>query len=222
MALRSVAAAIFVCILGALGGPAYVFSQPAQQSVPPAPPKFDSRADFRQRLQAIANLPADPCAAPNGSLESWRSGEDEWQLFQDATKIVTDGLNATPTRPQSSPADQATVLLKALQETSAGIDGHWPEDSRLHFQVLDLAPGLVVKMTLPVAKAMGYAQQREYGPVLSAPRRASHAGWCASFRLTSLPMSCASLASGGAGSASSSATIPPITLKSPSGPGAGL
>lgn len=153
MALRSVAAAIFVCILGALGGPAYVFSQPAQQSAPPAPPKFDSRADFRQRLQAIANLPADPCAAPNGSLESWRSGEDEWQLFQDATKIVTEGLDATPTRPQSSPADQATVLLKELQETSAGIDGHWPEDSRLHFQVLDLAPGLVVKMTLPVASA---------------------------------------------------------------------
>lgn len=68
-------------------------------------------------------------------------------LFQQAADIVTQKLNAAPTDPASAQG-RAEEALRRLERTSADINASWPDENRFHFQVLNLQPALVIKITV--------------------------------------------------------------------------
>lgn len=106
-----------------------------------------SMLDFRQRLQKLAELPPDPCGPASGLETNWDCTNDEYHLFSRAARMVVDGLNA-PTANPEPPKDRAAQVLKLLEQVSGGINASWPEENRFQFQILDVAPALVVKMTI--------------------------------------------------------------------------
>jgi len=137
MAFRSKANAILAILLLALLG---VKVSPAQ-----AP---DPASNFRQLLQKIAEFSPNPCGPPYGKEDNWQSAANtERHLFSLAADMVTRGLNATPPGP-GSPQERAAAALKKLEQMTAEINASWPDESRFHFQILDLPPALIVKMSI--------------------------------------------------------------------------
>ena len=139
MTLRAIAAAVLAFIL-------FVFPEAEQSFCAPVQPS-DSVPDLRQLLQKLADFSPDPCGPPYGREEAWHSTGVESPLFERAADVVTRGLNASPASP-SSPRDHAAEALKKLEQMSAEVNAAWPEENRFHFQILDLPPALVVKMTV--------------------------------------------------------------------------
>jgi hypothetical protein len=139
MTPRYLAQAILALVVLTFPGAERCICAPAQQP--------DSLEHFRQLLQGIAGLPPDPCGAPNALTEDENSTNSEAQVFDRAAQIVADGLNATPNA-TARPEGRATDALKVLENMSAEINATWPEGNRFHFEILDLSPALVVKMTV--------------------------------------------------------------------------
>jgi hypothetical protein len=109
----------------------------AQQLEPPP--------DFRQLLQKLANFSPDVCGPPYGKIED--PSDVEFSVFEKAAEILVSELDATPVR-AGTPHERAIEILKKLEQTSAEVNGSWPDQNRFHFEVLDLPPALVVKMTV--------------------------------------------------------------------------
>jgi hypothetical protein len=107
--------------------------------------QLDLQQDFRQRLQKLAVLSPDPCGPPSPQEKDWTRADSEFRLFSRAADIVTEALNAASGNAKS-PKERATAALGKLEEASSEINADWPEDSRFHFQTLDIPPLLVVKM----------------------------------------------------------------------------
>jgi hypothetical protein len=139
MTLHVIAAAVLAFIFFAFPEAQQTFCEPVQQS--------DSVPDFRQLLQKLADFSPDPCGPPFGREADWHSTGVESPLFEQAADVVTQGLNASPAGP-GSPLERAVEALKKLEQTSAEVNAAWPEENRFHFQILDLLPALVVKMTV--------------------------------------------------------------------------
>jgi hypothetical protein len=106
--------------------------------------QLDLRQDFRQRLQKLAMLSPDPCGPPSPREKEWTPADSEFRLFSRAADIVTGALNVASTNAES-PKERAAAALEKLEEASSEINADWPEDSRFHFQILDIPPLLVVK-----------------------------------------------------------------------------
>ena len=99
---------------------------------------------FRQSLQELAAYSPDPCGPPYGNENNWHTSDIESRLFDAAQNIVADALNdSTAAR---APKDRASAALKRLEDESARINAGWPEENRFHFELLEVAPALVVKM----------------------------------------------------------------------------
>jgi hypothetical protein len=137
--LRSIAVTFLAFILFASPELEQSSCAPVQQS--------NSAPDFRQLLRKLADFSPDPCGPPYGREQDWHSAGVEAPLFEQAADIVTQGLNASPASP-GLPRDRAAEALKKLEQMSGEINAAWPEESRFHFQILDLPPALVVKMTV--------------------------------------------------------------------------
>lgn len=99
---------------------------------------------FRQSLQELVGYSPDPCGPPYGNENNWHTSAVESRLFDAAQGIVTDALNDRDTA--RAPKDRASAALKRLEDESARINTEWPEENRFHFELLDIAPALVVKM----------------------------------------------------------------------------
>ncbi|HEV2198743.1 MAG TPA: hypothetical protein VGR73_02905 [Bryobacteraceae bacterium] len=99
---------------------------------------------FRQSLQELVAYSPDPCGPPFGNENNWHTSAIESRLFDAAQGIVADVLNDSAA-PQE-PKDRASAALKRLEDESARINTGWPEENRFHFELLDIAPALVVKM----------------------------------------------------------------------------
>jgi hypothetical protein len=99
---------------------------------------------FRQSLQESVAYSPDPCDSPHGSENNWDSPAIESRLFDAAERIVADALNDSAAT--QVPRDRASAALKRLVEESARINAGWPEESRFRFEVLDIAPILVVRI----------------------------------------------------------------------------
>jgi len=138
MTLRSISLALLILL--------FTFSEIEQSLCEPLQ-QSDSASDFQQLFQKIADLSPDPCGPPYGREANWHSSDVESPLFEQAAKSVTEELNATPASPVL-PRDRAAAALKKLERMSVEVNAAWPEENRFHFQILDLAPGLVVKMTI--------------------------------------------------------------------------
>jgi hypothetical protein len=117
----------------------------AQASVTQQTASRPQRQDvFRMSLQELVAYSPDPCDSPHGSENNWSTSVIESRLFDAAEGIVTDALNDSIAA--RAPKDRASAALKRLEDESARINTGWPEESRFRFEVLDIAPALVVKM----------------------------------------------------------------------------
>jgi len=95
----------------------------------------------------MAQFSPDPCGPPYGEEKDWHSGDVELRLFSQAADIVTTALNASSSSPEL-PRERAAAALKKLEQMSAEINAPWPDENRFHFQILDLSPAVVVKVSL--------------------------------------------------------------------------
>jgi hypothetical protein len=99
---------------------------------------------FRQSLQELVAYSPDPCGPPFGRETDWHTSAIESRLFDAAQGIVADALNDSTTA--RAPKDRASAALNQLEDDSARINAGWPEENRFRFEVLDIAPALVVRM----------------------------------------------------------------------------
>ena len=99
---------------------------------------------FRQSLQNLVAYSPDPCGPPFGNEGDWHTSDIESHLFDAAQGIVADALNDSAAA--QAPKDRANAALKRLEDESVRINAGWPEENRFHFELLDIAPVLVVKM----------------------------------------------------------------------------
>ena len=132
----AIAGLISVLLIAIAGAQPYLCAQAPQASPP----------DFRQLLQQLALFSPHPC----GSTDDQKNldAEDvEWRLFTDAAEAVAQTLNANAAAPES-PEIRANAALTSLEHASAKVNVAWPEENRFHFQILDLPPALVVKMSI--------------------------------------------------------------------------
>jgi hypothetical protein len=117
--------------------------------------------EFRQLLEKLAPQPAGPCEPPVNPNADIRAIESS--LFQRATSLLLSELNAAGNA-QVQPHQRATAALKALERLSTDVNSAWPDENRFHFQVLNLTPVLVTKLTIRGHQAF---------VVLGVPRDAS-------------------------------------------------
>jgi hypothetical protein len=133
-------------IAAAVLGPLLSFPR-AERSLGAQSEHADSTADFRGLLQQLTSFSPDPCGPPYGREENWHTYHAESLVFEKAADMVTQRLNA-PTATPGLPRDVAADSLKNAEATSAEVNAAWPDENRFHFQVLDVMPALVVKMTV--------------------------------------------------------------------------
>jgi hypothetical protein len=95
----------------------------------------------------LADFSPDPCGPPYGRENDWHSAYAESLLFQKAEHIVTEELNSHTAGP-GSPREHAEQALRRLERVSADVNASWPEMNRFHFEVLDLPPALIIKMSV--------------------------------------------------------------------------
>lgn len=103
----------------------------AQQSSEP-PPTFESL------LKKISSARSNACdeAADFSNLET--------RIFGAADEAVTKKLN----EPLGTPRTRALDALKNLEHLSAENNKGWPEEKRFQFEVVEIPPVLLVKMTI--------------------------------------------------------------------------
>ncbi len=104
---------------------------------------LDSMQKTREALQKLVGRPPDPCGGEvgiDGDVVKYSR-----QAFLQTVQVVSDALNETS---QGSPARRASAALTRVEQMSAETNAKWPAENRFHFEVLDLAPILVVKMGL--------------------------------------------------------------------------
>lgn len=126
----------------------------------------DPFSTFRQSLHKLVDFSPDPCTPGAGNKDDFADVESP--LFQQAARIVTHELNQTPARP-GSPRERAEETLKKLERLSAEVNAVWPEDNRFHFEILDLPPLLVTKMTLRSRETFVVFGVPENDPLKSTP-----------------------------------------------------
>jgi hypothetical protein len=106
----------------------------------------DRTASFDDLLTKMSSRPGNAC---NGRGDDF--SRLEYYLFEQADKAVLQSLNETESGSANSPAsgqkDRAIRALTMLEHSSAETNKEWQEENRFHFEVLDLPPALVVKMT---------------------------------------------------------------------------
>jgi hypothetical protein len=101
--------------------------------------------NFRQLLQKLASADADPCDAPGDDKED--TGNTENLLLQQAEREIMLELNTAEARSFSA-AERASTAFKRLERMSAEINAAWPDKNRLHFEIVELPPLLLVKITI--------------------------------------------------------------------------
>jgi hypothetical protein len=116
-----------LALLVALGVSAPVWGQAPRKPTP----------SFEDVLRSLSSAPADACEGQDFS-------KLEYLLFIQADDAVTQGLNQGPA---GTAPDRARQTLGKLGQRSAEINKSWPEESRFQFEVLEVYPGLAVKMT---------------------------------------------------------------------------
>jgi hypothetical protein len=124
---------------------------------------------FRQSLQELVAYSPDPCGPPYGNENNWHTSAIESRLFDAAQGIVADALNDRAAA--RAPKDRANSALKRLEDESARLNAGWPEENCFHFELLDVAPALGVKMGV-----RSHERFFVFGIFEGAPEKA-HATW---------------------------------------------
>jgi hypothetical protein len=106
---------------------------------------LDAKPDFREILQKMTGEGATSCDALGTGKEDVPGLEKA--AFERAAELVELELD-NPVTQEYSAKERADAALTKLQRESAEINAAWPDERRFHFQVLDLAPALLIKMTI--------------------------------------------------------------------------
>jgi len=155
MPFRSIPTLVIVSVLLALSGA-------GQGHCSPVP--TDPAQDFTQQLLKIAAEPPDRCDPQSNKDED--DAKTESSVFGDAVEIIVAELNTTPASPEPV-LDRAIEALKKLEQTSAEINVAWPDVDRFHFQILDVSPALVLKVTFRTRArffVLGVPEGRQWNP----------------------------------------------------------
>jgi hypothetical protein len=108
----------------------------------------DRVASFDELLKKMSTGPGNAC---NGKGDDF--SRLEYYLFEKADQGVLENLNRTgppddlTNSSTSDSKDRAIQILTELERSSAEFNKEWEEGNRFHFEVLDIPPTLVVKMT---------------------------------------------------------------------------
>src|SRR5262249_1241871 len=108
----------------------------------------DRTASFDELVKKMSTEPGDACNGKGGDISRL-----EYYLFERSDEAVLKSLNETggsgsPTGPVGSDAKSLAVrALLTLEQASAEINRDWGEEKRFHFEVLEIPPALIVKMT---------------------------------------------------------------------------
>jgi len=108
--------------------------------------EVDAQQHFRQRLERLGKRAPDACEPLSEEATGLGRRDTESWLFSQGADIVATALNATDAN-KRTPEDRASDALGKLEKMSKEINADWPDESRFHFEVLDISPALVVKMT---------------------------------------------------------------------------
>jgi hypothetical protein len=135
------------CRWSALGTIVLLLLTPSARAFSASPQPNDPERIFTELLSAAAELAPDACDPPYGPDTDAQGRPLEIRLFDAAAAMITTALNAEDHSPRR-PNDRATELLRRLEAVSARVNSGWPEESRFHFEVLDLPPALVVKTSI--------------------------------------------------------------------------
>jgi hypothetical protein len=109
-------------------------------------------------LAKLSTQAADPCENPFPSAPDL--DQTQRALFRGISDLVVSVLNAPGAL---SPRDRAKQALQAVERQSVTINASWPNDARLHFELLDTQPALVLKLTFQShARFFVFAVPREY------------------------------------------------------------
>jgi hypothetical protein len=135
------------CPCRALGILVILLFAPPVRSLSPAEQQEDSESTFTRLLRSAVELSPDPCGPPYGREADTHSTPLESRVFDVAAAMITTTLNAEAYS-HRSPKERAVELLRTLEAVSAQVNSAWPEESRFHFEVLDLSPALVVKTSI--------------------------------------------------------------------------
>jgi hypothetical protein len=93
-------------------------------------------------LQKIASAAPDTCGVPpTANLDP---DEVELSILRATSDVVLQALNADNLEPNASRERAATVLRK-IEQLSTQLNASWPKENRFHFQILDIAPALVLR-----------------------------------------------------------------------------
>lgn len=124
-----------VAILPASGVPSKAM---AADSAPPS---------VQDLLRELAPLSADDCGSSVSALSPVDVRQAEDQLFNAVDTSVTDRLNG-PTPAQASDAEfRVRSALLAVEHSSSEINGDWPDEDRLHFEILALHPAILARLS---------------------------------------------------------------------------
>ena len=93
---------------------------------------------FEDLLKALSPAPGDACDFPDKDREGTPFSDLEYQLFQQADKAIAQALNEKAS---------AAATLEKMERLSAEINHKWGDERQFHFQVIDLQPAVLVKMT---------------------------------------------------------------------------
>jgi hypothetical protein len=125
----------------------------AQQPRQPTP-------SLEDLLLSLSTAPADACEG-EGNFEYVEN-----QLFDQAEQAVAQSLNAVSnpgTTPQT-PRERAVEALEKPARLSAKINAGWPEENRFQYEVVDVSPGLVMKMIIRSRATFSFFALTQIGP----------------------------------------------------------
>jgi hypothetical protein len=120
---------------------------PSARAFSASPQSNDPESILTELLSAAAELSPGACDPPYGPEADAQARPLEIRVFDAAAAMITTALNAEGQSPRP-PSDRATELLRRLEAVSARVNSAWPEESRFHFEVLDVPPALVVKASI--------------------------------------------------------------------------
>ena len=105
---------------------------------------------FRELAKQLAAQPPVNCAYDHYGWPTGHPEELESKLFNSAVNFVTDSLNES----SNQPLNQAKEALKTLSLASDEINRHWPEGHRFRYEITDVSPVILAKMTFRSSSAV--------------------------------------------------------------------
>jgi hypothetical protein len=98
-------------------------------------------------LRQMAGVASDDCSPPFTPAKTDEVHQSEDLLFTAVDALVADRLNQPTPAPAAAAEARAKSALVEVERSSAENNNDWPSENRFHFQILDLHPAILVRMS---------------------------------------------------------------------------